>query len=144
MRGRKVPNGFWVFDYPDSLIIICYKDGSLGFPFRVPHRSATTPAFLHAIRAAGLRVFGPTTLVADPTDTRCVLLLRRQRAERHETANEQENKNNPPPDHPFPPLPPPRMLGVFSPSMRRVYFRNSRLFILRSNTRGIFIKMTAR
>ena len=67
-----------------------------------------------------------------------------QRAERHETANEQENKNNPPPDHPFPPLPPPRMLGVFSPSMRRVYFRNSRLFILRSNTRGIFIKMTAR
>src|SRR5207249_10236909 len=29
MRGREVPNSFWVFDYPDSLIIICYKDGSL-------------------------------------------------------------------------------------------------------------------
>src|SRR5207249_1772519 len=101
MRSREVPNGFGVFDDPNSLIIICYKDGSLGFPFRVPHRSASTPAFLHAIRAASLRVFGPTTLVADPAGPRCVLLLRRKRAEGHQTANEQENKNNPAPGHAF-------------------------------------------
>ncbi len=36
MRGREVSNGFWIFDNPDCLIIVCHKDGSLGFPFRVP------------------------------------------------------------------------------------------------------------
>ncbi len=75
MRGREVPNGFRIFDYPDSLIIICYKDGPLGFPFRVPHRSASTPAFLHAIPAAGLRVLGSATLITNPTGMRCVPLL---------------------------------------------------------------------
>jgi hypothetical protein len=75
VRGREVPNGLRIFDYPDSLVIICHKDGSLGFPFRMPHRSASPPAFLHAIRAAGLRVLGSATLITDPTGTSCVPLL---------------------------------------------------------------------
>jgi len=76
VRGREVPNGLRIFDYPDSLVIICHKDGSLGFPFRMPHRSASTPAFLHAIRAAGLRVLRSATLITDPTGTSCVPLVR--------------------------------------------------------------------
>jgi hypothetical protein len=52
MRGREVPNGFGIFDNPDCLIIVSYKDGPLGFPFRMAHRSTPTPAFLHAICAA--------------------------------------------------------------------------------------------
>ncbi len=99
MRSREVPNGFWIFDNPDCLIIVSYKDGSLRFPFRMPDRGTATPAFLHAIRAAGLRVFGPTSLVADPTSSRRVLLLGWRRAERCETANKQENKSNPAPGH---------------------------------------------
>ncbi len=75
MRGREVPYGFRILDNPDSLIIVRYKDGVLGFPFRVPHRSTSTPAFLNAIRAAGLRVLGSATLVTDPTNTRCVCSL---------------------------------------------------------------------
>ncbi len=75
MRGREVANGFRIFDDPDSLIIVCYKDGALGFPFRMPNRSTSTPAFLHAIRAARLRVLGSATLVTDSTGTRCVPLL---------------------------------------------------------------------
>src|SRR5260370_41576780 len=67
MRGREVPHGFRIFDDPDSLIIVCYKDGALAFPFGVPHRSTSTPAFLHAIRAAGLGVLGSATLITDPT-----------------------------------------------------------------------------
>jgi hypothetical protein len=88
MRSGKVRNSLRVFDYPDSFIGIGNKDGSLGFPFRVSHRSASTPTFLHAIRTASLRVLGPTSLVADPSCPRYIHLLRRQRAERHETANE--------------------------------------------------------
>jgi hypothetical protein len=75
MRGREAPNSFRIFDNPDSLIIVGYKDGALGFPFRMPHRSTSTPAFLHAIRAAGLRVLDSATLIADPTGTSCVPLL---------------------------------------------------------------------
>jgi len=60
------------------VIVVRHKDGSLGFPFRVSHRSASAPAFLHAIRAAGLRVFGSASLIADPTGPRGVLLLRRE------------------------------------------------------------------
>jgi len=75
VRGREVPNGLRIFDNPDSLIIVYYKDGALGFPFRMPHRSASPPAFLHAIRAAGLRVLGSATLITDPTGTSCVPLL---------------------------------------------------------------------
>src|SRR6267378_4274535 len=107
MRGREVPNGFRIFHNPDFLIIVCYKDGPLGFPFRMPHGSTSTPAFLHAIRAAGLRVLGSTTLITDPTGPRCVPLLRRHGSERHKAANEQENKNHPAPDHPILLLPPP-------------------------------------
>jgi len=106
MRGREVSNGFRVFDDPDGVIIVRHKDDSLGFPFRVPHGSASTPAFLDAIGAAGLRVLGCTTLVADPAGARSVLLLRRQRAERNEAATRQENKNDTAPGHPFLLLPP--------------------------------------
>jgi hypothetical protein len=52
-------------------------------------------------------VLGSTSLIADPTGLRCVILLRRQRAERHETANEQVNESNTAPDYPFLLLPPP-------------------------------------
>jgi len=93
-RGE-VRNSLRVFDYPDSSVIIGNKDGSLGFPFRVSYRSASAPTFLHAIRTPSFRVFGPTSFVADPSCPRCVLLLCPKRAERHETANEQENKSNP-------------------------------------------------
>jgi hypothetical protein len=110
-RGE-VRNSLRVFDYPDSSVIIGKKDGSLGFPFRVSYRSASTPTFLHAIRTASLRVFGPTSLVADPSCPRSVLLLRRQRAERHETANEQENENNPTPNHAYLLLVPLRLLEI--------------------------------
>lgn len=75
MRSRKVPNGFRVVDNPDSLIIVSHKNGPLGFPFGVPHRSTPTPAFLHTIRAARLRVFGSATLITDPTGAGCVRLL---------------------------------------------------------------------
>jgi hypothetical protein len=57
MRGGEVSNDFWIFDHPDGAIVIGHKDGSLGFPFRVPDRSTSTPTFLHAIRAAGLGVW---------------------------------------------------------------------------------------
>ena len=67
MRGREVLNGFGVFDYPDRAIIVGYEDGSLGFPFRVAYRSTSTPAFLNAIRAAGLGVLGSATFITDPT-----------------------------------------------------------------------------
>jgi hypothetical protein len=106
MRGGEVSNDFWIFDHPDGAIVIGHKDGSLGFPFRVPDRSTSTPTFLHAIRAAGLGVLGRTTLVAYPTGARSVLLLRRQRAERNEAATSQENKNDSTPGHPFLLLPP--------------------------------------
>src|SRR5260370_21055345 len=78
MCGREVLNGFGIFDDPDGSIIVGYKDGPAGFPFRVAHGSASTPAFLHAIRAAGFRVLGATALIADPTGPRRVLLLCRQ------------------------------------------------------------------
>ncbi len=83
MCGREILNGFGIFDDPDGLIIVGYKDGSAGFPFRVPHGSASTPAFLHAIRAAGFRVLSATALIADPASSRragprCVLLLCRR------------------------------------------------------------------
>src|ERR1700675_1579055 len=67
MRSGEVRNSLRVFDNPDSFISIGNKDGSLGFPFRVSHRSASTPTFLHAIRTASLRMFVPTSLVADPS-----------------------------------------------------------------------------
>ncbi len=76
MRGGEVPDGFRIFDNPDGVILVCHKDGPLGFPFRVPDRGTSTPAFLHAIRAARLRVLGPASLIADPTGPRGVLLLR--------------------------------------------------------------------
>jgi hypothetical protein len=76
MRGREVPNGFRIVDNPDCVIIVCYKDGPLRFPFRVPHRSTSTPAFLYAIRAARLRVLSSATLITNPTGMRCVPLLR--------------------------------------------------------------------
>jgi len=78
MCGREVLNGFGVFDDPDGLIIVGYKDGSAGFPFRVSNGSASTPAFLDAIGAAGFRVLGTTALIADPTGARRVLLLCRR------------------------------------------------------------------
>ena len=78
MRGGKVPNGFGIFDDPESLIRVGDKDRSLGFPFRVAHGSTSTPAFLDAIGAAGLGVLGGATLVADPTGARCALWLRGQ------------------------------------------------------------------
>src|ERR1700730_1952195 len=65
--GREVPYGFRIFDNPDSLIIVGHKDSALRFPFRVSHRSASTPTFLHTIRAAGLSVLGSATFIADPT-----------------------------------------------------------------------------
>jgi hypothetical protein len=99
VRGREVANSFRFSTIQIASSSSAYEDGSLGFPFQVPHRSASTPTFLCAIRTAGFRVFGPTTLVADPTGPRCLLLRRRQRAECHETANQQENKNNPVPFH---------------------------------------------
>src|SRR5208282_5794644 len=77
MRGGEVSNGFRIFYNPDCLIIVCYKDGPLGFPFRVAHRRTPAPAFLHAIRASGLRVLSSATLIADPTGTRFFNLLRR-------------------------------------------------------------------
>jgi hypothetical protein len=107
MRGREIPDSFRILNNPDGLIPISYKDGSLGFPFRVSHRSASTPAFLHAIRAAGFRVLGSTTLITDPTCPRGVLRMRPQRGECHEPASKQENKNNPASDHSFLLLPPP-------------------------------------
>src|SRR6266478_2249466 len=78
MRGRVVSDGFRIFDHPDGVIFVRHKDGSLGFPFRVPYRGTSTPAFLHAIGATRLRVLGSATLVADPTGPRSVLLLRRE------------------------------------------------------------------
>jgi hypothetical protein len=101
MGGGEVLNGFWIFDNPDCPIIFSYEDGSLGFPFRMPYRSASPPTFLHAIRATWLRVFGPTSLVADPTGPRCAPLLRGRCAGRYETANKQEKKNHPAPNHLF-------------------------------------------
>jgi hypothetical protein len=77
MHSGEVDNGFRIFDNPDCLIVVRYKDGSLRFPFRVPDRSTSAPAFLHAIRAAGLCVLDSATLIADPAGTRCVPLLRR-------------------------------------------------------------------
>jgi hypothetical protein len=41
--SREVPNGLWIFYNPDSLVIVCYKDDPLGFPFWVSHRSTSTP-----------------------------------------------------------------------------------------------------
>ena len=73
--SREVPNGFRIFDNPDCLIIVCYKDGPLGLPFRVAHRSTPTPAFLHAIRAPGLRVLGSAALITQPTGAGCTPLL---------------------------------------------------------------------
>ena len=101
MGSGEVPNGFRICDNPDCLIIVSYEDGSLRFPFRMPHRSSSPPAFLHAIRAARLRVLGRTTLITDPTGPRCVLLLRPDGTERRETANKQQKKNNSAPDHLF-------------------------------------------
>jgi hypothetical protein len=57
------------------LIVVCHKDGPLGFPFGVPHRSTPTPAFLDTIRAARLRVLRSATLITDPTRAGCVRLL---------------------------------------------------------------------
>jgi hypothetical protein len=111
VRGGEVLNGFWILDNPDCLIIVGYKDSSLGFPFWVTDRSASSPAFLHAIRAAGLRVFGRTSLVADPTGARSVLLLGRDGAERREAANKREKESNPPPVHLFPPARATRLRG---------------------------------
>ena len=76
MSGGEVLNGFWIIDNPDCLIFVSYKHWSLGFPFRMPYRGTATPAFLHAIRAARLRVLGSATFIADPTRSRVVLLLR--------------------------------------------------------------------
>jgi hypothetical protein len=101
MGSGEVLNGFRICHNPDRLIIISYKDGSLRFPLRMPYRSASPPAFLHAIRAAGLRVLGRTTLITDPTGPRCVLLLRPNGTERRETTNKQQKKNNSAPDHLF-------------------------------------------
>ena len=70
MRGGEISDGLRIIDDPDGAIIITYKDGSLWFPFRVAYRSASTPAFLNAIRAAGLGVIGSTTFITDPTGSR--------------------------------------------------------------------------
>jgi len=37
VRGWEVLDGLRIFYNPDCLIIVCHKDGSLGFPFRVSH-----------------------------------------------------------------------------------------------------------
>jgi hypothetical protein len=55
-RRREVSDGFRVFDNPDSLILVCYKDSPWGFHSGCP--TEAPPAFLHAIRAAGIRVLG--------------------------------------------------------------------------------------
>src|ERR1700680_2963421 len=73
--GREVPNNFRIFDNPDSSIIVGHKNSALRFPFRVPHRSASTPAFPHAICADGLGVLGASTFIAAPTRTSCILFL---------------------------------------------------------------------
>ena len=39
-RGRVVSDGFRIFDHPDDVIFVRHKDGSLGFPFRVPSTEA--------------------------------------------------------------------------------------------------------
>jgi len=75
MRGGEVLDGFRIFDNPNGLITVGYEDGSLWFPFWMANRSASPPAFLHAIRTAGLRVLGGTAFVADPTGPRGVPLL---------------------------------------------------------------------
>jgi hypothetical protein len=103
VRGREVLNGFGIFDNPDGLIIVSYEDGSLGFPFRVTHGSTPTPAFLHAIRASGLRVVDSATLITDPTGPGCFPFLSRHGSDRHKNADEKEKKKSPAPDHPYPP-----------------------------------------
>jgi hypothetical protein len=116
MLSREVPNGVRIFYNPDSLIIVCYKDGPLGFPFWVPDRSTSTPAFLHTIRATWLHVLGSATLITDPTGAGCNPLLSWHWTEHDETANEQQNKNSPALDHPLL-LPAPLHL----PSLRKAY-----------------------
>ena len=83
MRGREVLNGFGVFDYPDRVIIVGYEDGSLGFPFLVAYRSTSAPAFLDAIRAAGLGVLGSATFITDPTCSRRACSRRASLLRRH-------------------------------------------------------------
>jgi hypothetical protein len=92
MYGGEVLNGFGIFDDPEYVIIVGYKDGSLRFPFWVPHGSASAPAFLNAIGAAGLGVLGSATLIGDPTCSRRAPLLSRDQADSGETANKQERK----------------------------------------------------
>ena len=75
MDRREFLNGFGVFDNPDSLITVRYKDGSLRLPFRVPYGGTSPPAFLHAVCSTRLCVFLSATLVTDPPGTRCVRLL---------------------------------------------------------------------
>jgi hypothetical protein len=100
MRSRKVADGFRVFDYPDCLIVVGYENGPLRFPFRVANRRTATPAFLDAVGMPGLGMLGSATLIADPTGTRCGLLLRPYRCERDDT-NEQAHKSKPTPAHSF-------------------------------------------
>jgi hypothetical protein len=95
MLGGEVFDGFGIFDDPDGVIAVGYKDGALGFPFRVADGSAAAPAFLDAIGAAGFGVLGGASFIADPAGARGVFLLRRDGAKQEETASEREDKNNP-------------------------------------------------
>jgi len=103
MGGREIFDGFGIFDDPDCSIIVRYKNGPLRFPLRVTDRSASPPAFLHAVCASGLRVLGSAAFITDPAGTRRILLLCREWAERRENARKQEKKNYSATDHLFPP-----------------------------------------
>jgi hypothetical protein len=63
--------------------------------------SASTPAFLDAIGAAGFGVLGGASFVADPAGARGGLLLGGEGAERGESTNQQEDKRNSAGDHCF-------------------------------------------
>jgi hypothetical protein len=66
MRRGKILDRVWILDHPHRFRVVRHKHSSLRLPLRMSHGDAASPAFLHAIRSARLRVLRPASLVANP------------------------------------------------------------------------------